>query len=98
MILQSSIRKLNNLPLEQVCQTIVDTVGKVLRVDIAILCLNNLQEKYFVYQKNIIPGHKAFNSDILRLTIQKTENIAIVEDHYQNWQENQDLNSVTSLG
>lgn len=54
MIFESSPRQSNNLPLEQVCQTIVETVGQVLKVDIAILCLNNVKQQYFVYHKSTI--------------------------------------------
>ena len=95
MILQSPIRTLNNLPLEQVGQTIVETLGQVLRVDIAILCLDSLKERYFVYQKSRIQDNSSqgINWDILKLTVNTTEDVAIVEDHDRNWQENQDLNS-----
>ena len=90
MIFQSSLRKLNNLPLEQVCQTIVDTVGQVLKVDIAILCLDNIKEKYFVYQDLSI-------DKILKLTVNTTEDITIIEDHHQNGGGNPRFDRATSL-
>ena len=97
MIFQSSIRKLNNLSLEQVCQTIVDTVGQVLKVDIAILCLDSIKEKYFVYQNLSInaSSERIINWDILKLTVNTTEDITIIEDHHQNWQDNQSFDSAT---
>ena len=99
MIFQSSLRKLNNLPLEQVCQTIVETVGQVLKVDIAILCLDGVKEKYFVYQNLDLDANSnpVINWDLLKVTVNTTEDITIVEDHYQNWQENQNFDSVTYL-
>ena len=99
MIFQSSLRTINNLPLGQVCQTIVDTVGQVLKVDIAILCLNGSQKKYFVYHNLSIEenANQTINWDILKLTINTTEDITIIEDHPQNWQENQNFNSATYI-
>ena len=99
MLFQSSIRKLNNLPLEQVCQTIVDTVGQVLKVDIAILCLDSINENYFVYQNSSInsSSEREINWDLLKLTVSNTEDITIIEDHHQNWQKNQSFDSATYL-
>ena len=99
MIFQSSLRKLNNLPLEQVCQTIVDTVGQVLKVDIAILCLDNIKEKYFVYQDLSIDknSEREINWEILKLTVNTTEDITIIEDHHHNWGENSSFDRATSL-
>ena len=99
MIFQSSLRKLNNLPLEQVGQTIVDTVGQVLKVDIAILCLDSSQEKYFVYQNLGLDenSQQVINWGMLKLTVNSTEDITIIEDHRQNCQENQSFDSATSL-
>ena len=99
MIFQSSLRKLNNLPLEQVCQTIVDTVGQVLKVDIAILCLDNIKEKYFVYQDLSIDknSEREINWEILKLTVNTTEDITIIEDHHQNGGGNPRFDRATSL-
>ncbi len=99
MIVQSSLRTINNLPLDQVCQTIVDTVGQVLKVDIAILYLDGSQEKYFVYQNLSLEenANQTINWDILKLTINTTEDITIIKDHHRHWQENQNFNSATYI-
>ena len=95
MIIKSSLRKFNNLPLEQVGQTIVETIGQVLKVDIAIVCLNTTREKYFFYQNFSINknSHQAVNQDILKLTVNETEDITIIEDHHNNGLDNQNLHS-----
>ena len=99
MILQSSLRTLNNLPLEQVCQTIVETVGQVLKVDIAILCLDDVKKQYFFYQNLGINlnSNQVINWDILKFTVNITEDITIIEDHCQDWQEHQNFDSTTYL-
>ncbi len=113
--------KLDNLSWENVCQQIVDTIGKILRVDIVILfwgqhqrdwserqhnrgilknwnlisgkistnlgeitsltpCSSEIPEssqKYFVYQKCT---KKPLELEILKLTIQSTEEITVIDD------------------
>ncbi len=51
--------KLDSLSWENICQNIVDIIGKVLRVDIVILFYDGLQQfrkQYFVYQKSTSPS------------------------------------------
>ena len=72
--------KLDNLSWENVCQNIVDTIGKVLRVDIVILFCDELKEwsrQYFVYQKST---PQPLGPEILKLTVQSTEEITVIDD------------------
>lgn len=99
MIFESSPRQSNNLPLEQVCQTIVETVGQVLKVDIAILCLNNVKQQYFVYHKSTINNTVTAKIDwnALKKTINITEKIIVIEERQQNCQANQSYDLATFL-
>ncbi len=72
--------KLDNLCWESICQNIVDTIGQVLRVDIVILFYDGLQQfrkQYFVYQKSTPP---VLDRELLKLTVQSTEEIAVIDD------------------
>lgn len=99
MIVKATSRKLNNLSLEQVCQTMVETVGQVLKVDIAILCLDKVEQQCFVYHKSTINCSVTATIDwnILKKTIATTKNITVIEDHEQNCQGNQDYDLATRL-
>ncbi len=95
--------KLDNLSWENVCQNIVDTIGKILGVDIVILfcddrkkiwsesidrdgALTEWSKKYFVYQKST---PQALEPEILKLTIQSTDEITVINDLATDctWQE-----------
>jgi adenylate cyclase len=83
-MLQSSYGKLNILPWNLVGQTIVDTVGQVLKVDIAILLVYEQRQQkkhYFVYH-NDGDGNVSSQVDLelLKQTIRLTENVAIIDD------------------
>ncbi|HHP7232559.1 MAG TPA: GAF domain-containing protein [Xenococcaceae cyanobacterium] len=72
--------KLDNLSWENICQNIVDTIGQVLRVDIVILFYDGLpqfRQQYFVYQKETL---EVLELELLKLTVQLTEEIQIVND------------------
>ena len=72
--------KLDSLSWENICQNIVDIIGKVLRVDIVILFYDGLQQfrkQYFVYQKST---SQALDGELLKLTVQLTEEITVIND------------------
>ncbi|MBE9169309.1 GAF domain-containing protein [Pleurocapsales cyanobacterium LEGE 06147] len=84
-MLQSPYEKLNILPWDRVGQTIVDTVGQVLKVDIAILLFYDRRRKkehYFVYHNLRTDGdtNSQVDREILKRTVRLTKDVAIVND------------------
>lgn len=84
-MLQSPYRKPNILPWDRVGQTIVDTVGQVLKVDLAILLFYDRRRKkehYFIYHnlKTEGNGNSEVDPEILKQTVRLTEDVAIVND------------------
>jgi class 3 adenylate cyclase len=89
MILQFPSGKLNCLLWEQVCQTIVDTVGQALKVDIAILLSyeqEQVEERYFFYQKlsNENNSYKRVSPEIFKKTVRISQKIIVVNDFAQD--------------
>ncbi len=81
--------KLDGLSWENICQNLVDAIGKILKVNIVILFYDGLQEfrnKYFVYQKTTT---QILDRELLKLTVQSTVEITVIEDLANDlvWQE-----------
>ena len=73
---------LTNLSWTQVGQTIVNTIGQLPHVDIAILHISKLQcdtEQYFFYQK-FNPEVSGVNQDLLKLTVKPHSELLIDEN------------------
>lgn len=87
-MLQTPYGKLNILPWDRVGQTIVDTVGQVLKVDIAILLFyeqRRQKEHYFVYHnptRTESNENSRVDREILKQTVRFTEEVAIVNDFF----------------
>jgi GAF domain-containing protein len=73
---------LENLSWENVGQTIVDTVGQALNVEIVILYWGNPQkrfERYFIYQKPVTEI-QSIDRDLIKLTVKSIEELSIEEN------------------
>ncbi len=95
--------KLDNLSWENVCQSIVDTIGKILRVDIVILFCDDREKIWSesIDEEGVFTewSQKYFvyqkstpqplEPEILKLTVQSTEEITVIDDLTTDgtWQE-----------
>ncbi len=73
---------IDKLSWKKVGQTIVDTVGEILNIDIAILHYSNPQqaiEEYFIYQK-VQPEYQIIDESLLRLTIKSIAEISLLKN------------------
>ena len=87
MLQYESSHLLNNLSWEKVGQDIVDSIGQLLDIDIAILHLNKLghnSEQYCFYQK-FNSKVARLNQDLLKLTVtpsvESTDSTSIIEEN-----------------
>jgi adenylate cyclase len=86
--MQELWQQFNNLPEKTVCQSIVETIGKVFSVDVAILLtINPLdgERQYFCsYKSTEILGYQDY--EFFQQIALDTDNILIVNDTKTDWQ------------
>ncbi len=82
MLSYEAHQPIDKLSWQKVGQNIVDTVGEILNIDIAILHYRNPQqaiEEYFIYQK-VQPEYKIIDESWLRLTVKPIAEISLLKN------------------
>ncbi|MGV2827339.1 GAF domain-containing protein [Myxosarcina sp. GI1(2024)] len=82
MLQSEHFRSPNNFSWESIGQNLVNTIARVLEIEIAILYLSNLalrKERYFIYQQTPL-GMSKKHVNLLMLTVRSTEELKAVNN------------------
>jgi class 3 adenylate cyclase len=94
-MLESLTDQYQRLHLKQIGQNLVNTIGIVLKVDLAILLICESQEsleQYFIYQQTQFKkANRHIKLETLKLTVKITEEMILVEDIPQSLSKVEDL-------